>query len=52
MERLMVAFGFALLWIGYTTGLYGYILIKGYNVTFKEMFSSTWPPPSKTEGSN
>lgn len=40
----MAAIGFGLVFLGYTAGLYGYILIRGYNVSFTELFSSSWPP--------
>ena len=40
----MFALGMGTLFIGYTVGLYGYILIKGYNVSFKQMFVGSWPP--------
>lgn len=39
----MVAVGMALVWGGYTFGIWGYCLLKGYDVTFTEMFSSSWP---------
>lgn len=48
----------ALMWAGYTIGLYGYTLIKGYNVNVRQLASPTekwgagktvaqnmWPPP-------
>lgn len=40
----MVAIGIGLLFLAYTAGLYGYCLIRGYNITPKQLFSSTWPP--------
>lgn len=43
----MAGIGIALLWAGYTLGLWAFLLIKGYNVSFKQMFSTTWPPAKK-----
>jgi len=35
------------LFLAYTYGLYGYCLLRGYNVTPGQLFSSTWPPVAK-----
>ena len=40
----MFALGLGVLYVGYTVGLYGYILIRGYDVSFLEMFAGPWPP--------
>jgi hypothetical protein len=40
----MLGIGFGLVWVGYLYGLYGYCLIKGYNVTAKQLVAPTWPP--------
>jgi hypothetical protein len=40
----MFALGLGVLYIGYSVGLYGYILIRGYDVSFLEMFAGPWPP--------
>ena len=40
----MPAIGIALLWGAYFGGLWGYCLIRGYNVTPKQLLSATWPP--------
>src|SRR5215475_5089830 len=46
----MVWLGFALAWMGYGTGLYGYSLVRGYNLSPKQVFSPVgwyhgkWPP--------
>ncbi len=41
----MAAIGFALLWVGYTAALYGYILYKGYDIGPRDLFiPSQWPP--------
>lgn len=48
----MGAIGIGLAFVGYTLGLYGFILLKGYNISFKELWSPTnWPPaPTKPKG--
>jgi hypothetical protein len=39
-------------WFGYSVALWGYCLIKGYNVTLAKLvnpvhpFAATWPPPA------
>lgn len=40
----MFALGLGTLWVGYTVGLYGYCLIRGYDISFLEMFAGPWPP--------
>lgn len=44
----MIGAGILLLLGGYAVGSYGYVLIKGYNITAREWFSPlnpyTWPP--------
>src|SRR5215831_13636170 len=46
----MVWLGFGLAWLGYGAGLYGYSLIRGYNLSGKQVFSPVgwyqgkWPP--------
>lgn len=39
----MIAAGFGIMWAGYTLGMWGYCLLKGYDVTFGQLFASTWP---------
>lgn len=46
----MVALAIGVLWVGYAGGLYGYCLIRGYNVTPKQLLSSQWPPASAASG--
>jgi hypothetical protein len=42
--------GFGLVWLGYGTGLYGYCLIRGYNISGRQIwspvdwYSGKWPP--------
>lgn len=45
----MTAIIIGALWAAYTLGLWGVILIKGWDVTLKELLSTTWPPPSGTD---
>jgi len=46
----MVWIGMALVWGGYSVGLYGWSLVRGYNLTLAQMVSPTkwysgqWPP--------
>ena len=40
----MAGIGIGLLYLSYSFGLWGYCLFKGYNVSFKQLFSTTWPP--------
>lgn len=40
----MVVVGMFTVWFGYTVGLYGYCLARGYSVGFKELIvPSEWP---------
>jgi len=39
----MVAVGFALVWAGYTVGIWGWLLVGGYDVSFADCFAMTWP---------
>ena len=39
----MVPIGMALAWGGYTLGVWGYCLVRGYDVTFMQMFKGQWP---------
>lgn len=46
----MPAIGMGLGWLGYALGLWGYSLIRGYNVTLGQLmsplhpYSGAWPP--------
>ena|SRR5215472_4789331 len=50
----MVVIGFGLAFVSYTFGLYGWSLVRGYNLTLKDLISPTsfyagkWPPPTAT----
>jgi len=56
-EQAMIAIGMGLAWLSYATGLWGYCLIRGYDISPKQIFSPVgfyagpWPPPpaSNTE---
>jgi hypothetical protein len=39
----MIAIGFGLAWAAYAAGMWGYCLVKDYNVTFPDLFKATWP---------
>lgn len=51
----MLAVGFLIMWGGYSVSLWGWCLIRGYNVTLGQLMSPThpygsgkgqsWPPP-------
>lgn len=48
----MPAVGMGITWFGYSVALWGYCLVKGYNVTLASLvnpvkpYASTWPPPA------
>lgn len=39
----MVAVGLALVWGGYAVGMWGYCLVRGYDVSFADCFRTQWP---------
>lgn len=39
----MVALGVGTMWAGYSIALWGYCLVRGYDVPFTALFRSTWP---------
>lgn len=39
----MIPIGVGLVWLSYTTGIWGYCLVRGYNVKFTQLFAATWP---------
>jgi hypothetical protein len=47
----VAAFGFGIVWFGYSLTSWGYMLIKGYNVKFTDWlnplhpYTGAWPPP-------
>lgn len=38
----MVAIGMGLLFAGYAVSIWGYCLVRGYDVPFSGVFASTW----------
>lgn len=42
----MVAIGMGLVFIGYAVGMWGYCLVRGYNVPFMQVFTSRWSAPA------
>jgi hypothetical protein len=44
----MVAIAVGLVWVSYTGTLYGYCLVRGYNITPKQLLSTKWPPGKPT----
>lgn len=39
----MVALGVGAFWLGYAVTVWGYCLVRGYDVAFRDVFKSTWP---------
>lgn len=39
----MVGIGMGLVFAGYAIGIYGYCLVRGYDVSFPNVFGMTWP---------
>lgn len=39
----MVAVGMGLIWAGYAIGMWGYCLVRGYDVSFRDCFRTYWP---------
>jgi hypothetical protein len=39
----VTAIGMGLAFGGYVLGIWGYCLVRGYNVPFTSMFGTTWP---------
>lgn len=47
----MIAIGMALVWGGYTIGIWGYCLVNGYDVTFTSLFGTKWVSGTSSQGS-
>jgi hypothetical protein len=45
----MTAIGMGLAFGAYTLGLWGYCLVRGYDVPFGAMFAQTWPGTQSAE---
>jgi len=39
----MIAIGFGVTFAAYTIGMLGFCWIRGYDVTFTDLFKQTWP---------
>jgi hypothetical protein len=39
----MIAIGLGLAWAGYTVFMWGYCLVRDYNVTVPDLFKASWP---------
>lgn len=39
----MIPVGVGVVFLAYTTGIWGYCLVRGYNVQFRQLFGATWP---------
>lgn len=39
----MMAVALGVAWAGYTVGIWGYCLVRGYDVPFSGLFHATWP---------
>ncbi len=44
----MMALGVGVMWAGYALAIWGYCLVRGYDVTFAAMFRPKWPGPAAT----
>lgn len=38
----MTALGLGAAWAAYTVGIWGYCLVRGYNVTFTSLMAGSW----------
>ena len=46
----VLAIGLGLAWAGYAAGIWGYCLVRGYDVTFRQCFAATWPGAAPAAG--
>lgn len=44
----MIPVGVGVVFAAYTTGIWGYCLVRGYNVKFTQLFAATWPGTGKS----
>lgn len=48
----MIAIGFGIAWLGYALSFYGFSLVKGYDLSLRDVISpsgyykGSWPPPA------
>jgi hypothetical protein len=45
----VIAIGYGIFWAGYTLGIWGYCLVKSYDVPFTALFASSWPGAQAAE---
>lgn len=46
----MIPIGVGITFAAYTVGIWGYCLVRGYNVKFTQLFKATWPAAGPTPG--
>ena len=46
----MVPIGLGLAWAGYAVFMWGYSLVRDYDVTIPDLFKATWPGPLSGKG--
>lgn len=39
----MIPIGLGMVFLSYTAGIWGFCLIRGYDVPFMKLFAATWP---------
>ncbi len=45
----MIPVGVGIVFLAYTTGIWGFCLVRGYNVKFTQLFGTTWPGSSTSK---
>lgn len=48
----MIPIGVGITFAAYTVGIWGYCLVRGYNVKFTQLFASAWPGTQKASTAN
>jgi hypothetical protein len=48
----MIPIGVGVVFLAYTTGIWGFCLVRGYNVKFTQLFGSAWPNAAAGSGSS
>lgn len=46
----MMAVALGVAWAGYAVGIWGYCLVRGYDVPFTGLFHATWPAGGGSSG--
>lgn len=44
----MIALGVGTVWVGYYLFMYGYCLVRGYDVSIGQLMGATWPGSGKS----